>query len=122
MSSIEKSEEKEEKEKKEEKEEKEKENENYSEIEAALLGKDNNHSEQQSFLNSFILKNPLQQENESFNFGPVNTVNKNDTQFNDDLQKQKMLENSTTDNKVENKNEEKSKNIDDEKSENVSIK
>ena len=115
MSSKEKSEEKEEK-------EKENENENYSEIVAALLGKDNNLSEQQSFLNSFILKNPLQQENESFNFGPVNTVNKNDTQFIDDLQKQKILENSTTDNKVENKNEEKSKNIDDEKRENVSIK
>ena len=91
-------------------------------IVAALLGKDNNNSEQQSFLNSFILKNPLQQENESFNFGLVNTVNKNDTQFIDDLQKQKILENSTTDNKVENKNEEKSKNIDDEKRENVSIK
>ena len=91
-------------------------------IVAALLGKDNNNSEQQSFLNSFILKNPLQQENESFNFGLVNTVNKNDTQFIDDLQKQKMLENSTMDNKVENKNEEKSKNIDDEKSENISIK
>ena len=120
MSSIEKSEEKKEKEKKEEKEEKE--NENYSEIEAALLGKDNNHSEQQSFLNSFILKNPRQQENESFNFGLVNTVNKNDTQFIDDLQKQKILENSTTDNKVENKSEEKSKNIDDEKSEKFSIK
>ena len=49
-------------------------------------------------------------------------MNKNETQFIDDLQKQKMLQNSTTDNKVENKNEEKSKNIDDEKSENVSIK
>ena len=107
-------------EKNEEKEEKE--NENYSEIVAALLEKDNNHSEQQSFLNSFILKNPLQQENKSFNFGLVNNVNKNDTQFIDDIQKQKMLENSTADNKVENKNEEKSRNIDDEKSENVSIK
>ena len=91
---------------KEKNEEKGKENDNYKEIVAALL-ETNNLSEQPSFFNSFIFKNPQQpqQENDSFSFGKVNTVNKNEDQIiedeDEDENTQKISEDKTDENKIE---------------------